>query len=85
MANMPIYEYRCNDCGKINEFFLKTTKDEKETKCKHCGSEDLHKIFSKSNISTKGHLIGSQGGKTCCGRDERCDTPPCSDDGICKR
>jgi hypothetical protein len=24
-------------------------------------------------------------GTTCCGMDERCDTPPCSSDGICKR
>ena len=24
-------------------------------------------------------------GGTCCGRTERCDKPPCSDDGTCKR
>jgi len=30
-------------------------------------------------------MIGSQDGLTCCGRTERCEKPPCSDDGSCKR
>ena len=29
--------------------------------------------------------IASQGGKTCCRREERCDIPPCSDGGVRKR
>lgn len=82
---MPIYEYKCKDCGGINEFLVGVAWDKVEIKCSRCGSEKLEKIFSKSFISTGGHFIGSQGGKTCCGRDERCDTPPCSDDGVCKR
>jgi len=82
---MPVYEYQCNNCGKISEFLVGVTQEKVEIKCKYCGSEELNKIFSKSNVSRSGHLIASQGGKTCCGRDERCDTPPCSDGGICKR
>lgn len=82
---MPIYEYQCKKCGRIGEFLVGVGQEKLEIKCKHCGSKNLNKIFSKSNISTKGHLIGSQGGKTCCGREERCDTPPCSDGGVCKR
>ena len=82
---MPIYEYRCQDCGKINEFLLGVNEDKIEIKCKKCGSMRLDKVFSKSHVSTGGHFIGSQGGTTCCGRTERCDKPPCSDDGVCKR
>ena len=82
---MPIYEYKCKDCGRISEFLVGVVQDKVEIKCSHCGSKKLEKIFSKSFISTSGHLIGSQGGKTCCGRDERCDKPPCSDDDVCKR
>ncbi len=82
---MPIYEYQCKNCGKVSEYLVGVAQEEIEIKCKLCGSKKLNKIFSKSNISTSGHLIGSQGGKTCCGRDERCDTPPCSDSGICRR
>jgi len=82
---MPIYEYKCKDCGKISEFLVGVTKDMPEIKCNFCQSKKLDKIISGSFISTSGHIIGSQGGKTCCGRAERCDTPPCSDGGVCRR
>jgi len=83
---MPIYEYKCNMCGKISEFLVGIGRDEtSEFKCEYCGSKELTKVFSKSHVSKSNHTIGQQKGKTCCGRDERCDTPPCSDDGICKR
>jgi putative FmdB family regulatory protein len=81
---MPIYEYQCKHCGKITEFLVGVVQDKTEIKCKHCASTELNRIFSKSVISKSGNIIGSQRGKTCCGRDERCDTPPCSD-GSCKR
>jgi putative FmdB family regulatory protein len=82
---MPIYEYKCKDCGKVSEFLVGVGKEQPEIKCSFCKSKNLDKIISGSFISTSGHIIGSQGGKTCCGRTERCDTPPCSDGGVCKR
>jgi putative FmdB family regulatory protein len=81
---MPIYEYRCKNCGKISEFMIRVGKEDDEIKCQHCGSKNLEKILSRSFISTSGQMIGSQGGRTCCGREERCETPPCAD-GRCKR
>ena len=82
---MPIYEYKCGDCGKVSEFLVGVTKDEPEIKCSFCSSKKLDKLFSQSFVSTGNRIIGSQGGKTCCGRTERCDTTPCSGDGVCKR
>ena len=82
---MPIYEYRCRDCGKISEFLTGVSGDDHEVICSFCKSKNLEKIISKSFISMGGHMIASQGGKTCCGRSERCDTPPCSDGGVCRR
>ena len=82
---MPIYEYRCKNCGKISEFLEAVGEGRVERVCEHCGSGELTKIISVSNVSSSGHSIDSQGSKTCCGRDEPCETPPCSDDGICKR
>jgi putative FmdB family regulatory protein len=82
---MPIYEYKCKDCGKVTEFLVGIGKEQPEIKCNFCKSKRLEKIFSQSFISTSSNIIGSQGGKTCCGRTERCDTPPCSSDGVCKR
>ena len=82
---MPIYEYKCKNCGKISEFLEGVGEGKIEKVCKHCDSRELTKIISASFVSVSGHFIGSQGGKTCCGREEPCETPPCSDDGICKR
>ena len=82
---MPIYEYECKDCGKMSEFLVGVSQDKLEIKCRHCGSRKLGKIISGSFISTSGNMISSQGSKTCCGRIERCDTPPCSDNGVCRR
>ena len=82
---MPIYEYRCKDCGKVSEFLEGVGEGKVEKVCKHCKSEKLSKIFSRSNVSIGVNMVGSQGGTTCCGRTERCDTPPCSDGGACIR
>ena len=82
---MPLYEFKCRKCGKVSEFLIGVTKGAVEIKCNFCGSKNMDKIFSRSFISTAGHVIGSQKGKTCCGRTERCDNPPCSDDGVCRR
>lgn len=82
---MPIFEYKCRDCGKISEFLVGVSKDAAEIRCKFCKSTDLEKIFSKMNVSVGGHIIADQGGRTCCGRTERCEKPPCSDGGSCVR
>ncbi len=82
---MPIYEYKCNNCGRINEFLEGVNQDRIEKICRYCNSRDLIKIFSRSFVSTGGDTVDSQAGVTCCGRDKRCESPPCSDDGICKR
>jgi len=82
---MPIYEYKCRDCGKISQFLFGIGKDAPEIKCSFCQSKKLDKIFSKSFISAGRHTAGSSDGSTCCGRTERCDTPPCSGDGVCRR
>jgi len=82
---MPIYEYMCEDCGMVSEFLIGVGKGDTEIRCRDCGSIKMHQKLSASNFSINGHLISSQGGKTCCGKEERCNTPPCSTGGICKR
>jgi putative FmdB family regulatory protein len=82
---MPIYEYKCAKCGKISEFLVGVGQEETLIKCKYCSSEEMVKLISAPHVSIGRGIIGSQHGQTCCGRDERCDTPPCADDGTCKR
>lgn len=80
---MPIYEYRCNQCSKVSEILVGVGSDDEAFTCKHCGSNDLEKILSVSSFTFSGSTRAP--GTTCCGREERCDTSPCSTGGICMR
>ena len=79
---MPIYEYRCQDCGKISEIYFATFNQNKPLNCSHCGSDNLTKLFSTPSVNVRKDVSN---GLTCCGRTERCSTPPCSDGQSCRR
>jgi len=49
---MPIYEYQCGQCGKVEEVIQKFS-DRPLTKCKHC-SGNLNKLISHSAFHLKG-------------------------------
>jgi putative FmdB family regulatory protein len=49
---MPIYEYECTKCGKIEEALQKFS-DKPLTKCKHCAGK-LTKLVSHSSFHLKG-------------------------------
>lgn len=78
---MPIYEYRCANCGGRVEVLVRSQAA--TPNCPQCGSPLTDKLFSTP------HVLSSESrrpaGKTCCGRGERCDAPPCSGGGSCRR
>ena len=77
---MPIYDYKCRICGAEKEILIRRAGD--TPMCPECGSEAMNKLVSASyhiNMSNP-----SKGG-TCCGRAERCDSPPCSTGRQCHR
>jgi len=80
---MPIYEYKCMDCGEVSEVLTGMGSRDKAAACNHCGSDHLERILSASFISVKGKM--SKGGTTCCGQADRCDIPPCATDDVCRR
>jgi len=49
---MPMYEYQCDDCGKIEEVIQKFS-EKPLTKCRHCSGK-LHKLISHSAFHLKG-------------------------------
>jgi putative FmdB family regulatory protein len=49
---MPIYEYECTQCGKIEEVLQKFS-DKPLRKCRHCSGK-LHKLVSQSTFHLKG-------------------------------
>ena len=80
---MPIYEYKCIDCGEVSEVLMGMGSRDESVTCGHCGSNHVERILSASFISVKGGM--QKGGTTCCGRAERCETPPCSTDNVCRK
>jgi putative FmdB family regulatory protein len=78
---MPIYDFRCRDCGSVSEIFVRGM-DVKGACCRECGGENLEKLISSSYMIKIG---ASNTGNTCCGRSERCETPPCSTGDTCTR
>ena len=79
---MPIYEYKCLDCGKVSEFLFYSDQTAPEILCSSCRSRNLEKIFSVSSINVRQSALE---GTTCCGSTERCEQPPCSDEGVCRK
>lgn len=70
---MPIYEFRCVECGAIQEFLTTGASQEIEMKCKECGAEELERVLSTVSYSM-GSSGASQGSCTpgqCCGSTTR--------------
>lgn len=43
---MPIYEYRCKDCGDKFEKLVRAGTDQAGLICPNCGSQQTEKLFS---------------------------------------
>jgi putative FmdB family regulatory protein len=79
---MPIYEYQCQKCGHRSEYLVGVGDDD-PIECKHCGSPEMSRILSAGSFTL--HSSQRTAGRTCCGREERCERPPCSEGGPCRR
>ena len=77
---MPIYEYRCQSCETKFDLLV---RGDRSVVCPHCGSSSLDRLLSVPFVSSG--RTARPSGRTCCGREERCDTPPCSEGDVCQR
>lgn len=77
---MPIYKYRCRNCDATFEVLVRGSTT---VICPQCGSSSLDKLLSTPVILSG--WIARPAGHTCCGREERCNAPPCSEGGECRR
>ena len=50
---MPIYEYKCEDCGAIFEHFQKISDKDLDV-CKTCSNGKVKKLISSSGFRLKG-------------------------------
>ena len=49
---MPVYVYKCQECGKKQEVFQKTYDEEQNLSCGECGSENIKKIMAAPSIGS---------------------------------
>jgi len=50
---VPIYEYECEDCGKVFETFVKINEPP-EKKCPYCEGTRVKKLISNCSFQLKG-------------------------------
>ncbi len=50
---MPIYEYRCGDCGTTFEEIQRFSDPDPES-CPECDGEDVSRLVSRTNFQLKG-------------------------------
>ena len=48
---MPIYEYRCVDCGKVSSLFTRSISSPLEPACTHCKSRDVVRRMSSFSVA----------------------------------
>ncbi|MCP5045996.1 MAG: zinc ribbon domain-containing protein [bacterium] len=52
---MPIYEYKCEDCGSFSEILVKNRANVSSVTCPDCDSGNLEKLISAPGaVMTKG-------------------------------
>lgn len=68
---MPIFEYRCNDCGNIDEY-LEKFDEKNEHPCSKCKSKNTVKVFGSFAAS-----IQQTSNSTVCNTASSCPTGTC--------
>jgi len=55
VRTMPIYEFKCKDCGSEFEYLCFNSRDEENAECPKCGSKETVKLLSTfSSVSSGG-------------------------------
>jgi len=79
---MPIYQYKCRSCGEISELMLPIEQKDAMIICNSCNNSEMERQVSAPGLIKSG---ANAPGTTCCGRNERCETPACSTGDGCRR
>jgi putative FmdB family regulatory protein len=65
---MPVYEYKCQECGKVSEYKMSVQSD-RIPACAGCGSSSMKRLISVPNIATRKSEAPQM---RCCGQNEAC-------------
>ncbi len=73
---MPIFEFKCTKCEEYMEILVMGSNDKNvEMKCSKCGSEDLERILSTTNINM---APGSSGNSQASIQSRQCSGGSCT-------
>ena len=71
---MPVFDYRCSDCGTTYDVYHKGKEVSEDVICPHCGSATHKKLMSAASVSVGGKSDNSsfqgsscESGGGCCG------------------
>ncbi len=56
---MPIYEFRCTQCGEVFEILSVRSDETIEMKCPKCSGENVERIMSRASFNTSGSSKGT--------------------------
>ena len=64
---MPIYEYKCKDCGEVFEYLCLNSEDAENATCSSCGSAKTEKLMSmfSSAAGSGGDATGLASQSSC--------------------
>lgn len=63
---MPLYEYRCKDCGEVFEKMVRWSETNHNPICPNCQSTDTHKKMSQvASFGSASAYSSVKGGSTC--------------------
>ncbi|MEW6442155.1 MAG: zinc ribbon domain-containing protein [bacterium] len=71
---MPLYEFTCQQCGRLCEFLVRSSTEKVELRCPACGCERLQRVLSRVNSV----VAGSGGGADSSVEHRSCPSGTCS-------
>ena len=57
---MPLYEYRCTECGETFEIIAGLAERDEKAVCPACGGHDTARVFSSITLAGKRTSINPQ-------------------------
>ena len=73
---MPIFEFRCNECGDLFEKLFLNSNEDVELACPECGSDTFERVVSRASYTVGLGPGGNQAKITTksCGSGNECMT-----------
>jgi putative FmdB family regulatory protein len=74
---MPIYEFRCAQCGNVQEFIVSSSNTAVEMQCEQCQCEVMERVLSRVSYTmgaSSGESTGPKATTKSCGPGKSCAT-----------